>query len=134
MCYSSSHLLYKRSTTKPYKQLYTRSSSNNTFTMDDYYCCDKKCFRPPSCQFDGMACKKCESYSYCTCRCKSFKPVTPKPVFLKVYKTRRLYTCCTDMCSKFHIPELTNYCRKCYDKDFCECKLKLCKNRKDWES
>lgn len=35
------------------------------------YCCKMRCFKIPECQVDGVACRKCRSFSYCTCRCVS---------------------------------------------------------------
>lgn len=37
------------------------------------YCCEKKCFRSPRDQVDGLACRKCDSYAYCRCRCVTWQ-------------------------------------------------------------
>lgn len=37
------------------------------------YCCNKKCFKTPSTQVDGIACMKCKSFSYCCCKCQTFQ-------------------------------------------------------------
>lgn len=37
-------------------------------------CCHKKCFTIPSTQVDGIACKICESFSFCKCNCLSYMP------------------------------------------------------------
>lgn len=98
------------------------------------YCCNKKCFTRPQYEVDGMACRKCESFCYCKCKCDSYNHNPPTLVMLKLYKTKHLFTCCMDVCTKFYIHDITSQCSKCFPKTFCECKLQLCKNRKDWES
>lgn len=101
------------------------------------YCCEKECFSQPTAQVDGIACTRCENFSFCRCRCKSFKQETPTLEVLKVYKTRWFFTCCSEMCSKFHADRIMYPCHKCKtvnQKTFCECVLKTCKNRKDWSS
>lgn len=40
--------------------------------LNKQYCCKWKCFEIPFCQVDGIACMKCESFSYCCCKCKTF--------------------------------------------------------------
>lgn len=37
------------------------------------WCCAMKCFVVPDDQVDGMACHKCKSYSYCVCRCDTYR-------------------------------------------------------------
>ncbi|KAK7575774.1 hypothetical protein V9T40_003690 [Parthenolecanium corni] len=37
--------------------------------MGNDWCCDKKCFRVPDDQIDGLACRSCGSYSFCRCGC-----------------------------------------------------------------
>lgn len=44
---------------------------HEAYTND--YCCKNKCFPVPSCQVDGRACSKCYCFSYCKCRCITFK-------------------------------------------------------------
>lgn len=41
-------------------------------TDDIDYCCEKKCFVEPDMQYDGIACKTCNSYNYCKCACSSW--------------------------------------------------------------
>ena len=36
------------------------------------YCCEKKCLKQPFWQVSGIACNKCESYSYCSCKCITY--------------------------------------------------------------
>lgn len=98
------------------------------------YCCDKKCFEAPDNQVDGIACNKCENFSYCMCKCKSLQQIRPTLLTLRLYRTQHYFTCCNDMCSKFKSYEFSDSCSECHPKAFCECKLKLCKNRTDWTS
>lgn len=38
-----------------------------------WYCCtQKKCFRAPMDQVDGLACFECKSYSFCRCACQTW--------------------------------------------------------------
>lgn len=96
------------------------------------YCCELKCFSPPQTHVDGLACRKCESFGYCKCRCNSYKLVPPTLETLKIYKSKHFYTCCPDMCVKFYLRDIQKYCFKCQKECFCECLLNLCKNRKSW--
>ncbi|KAG8270305.1 hypothetical protein J6590_097969 [Homalodisca vitripennis] len=37
------------------------------------YCCEKfRCFEEPEDQVDGIACRQCEAFSYCHCRCAQY--------------------------------------------------------------
>ena len=38
-----------------------------------FYCCEKKCFEEPRDQVDGLACFVCKSFSFCICRCETYK-------------------------------------------------------------
>lgn len=98
------------------------------------YCCENKCFVTPSVHVDGIACRKCESFGYCMCRCKNYQAPVPKLVELKVYKTQSCFTCCKDKCLQFYWDDLQNICLECFPKPLCECKLKNCKNRSDWSA
>lgn len=40
---------------------------------DSRHCCELRCFRKPDCQVDGVACDICFNYSYCICKCESFR-------------------------------------------------------------
>lgn len=40
--------------------------------MSAYYCCEYECFEVPQDQVDGMACKTCEAFSFCHCKCRSY--------------------------------------------------------------
>lgn len=110
-----------------------RFPSVNSLKMNKY-CCSEKCFIEPKFDVDGIACRICECYGYCKCRCKSYKIEPPTLVMLNVYKTQRFFTCCMDMCSKFHSYDFNRPCSKCFPKAFCECILTFCKNRTDWKS
>lgn len=101
------------------------------FKMDKY-CCDRKCFKRTETEVDGMACSKCENFSYCKCRCKSFRVEDPTLLMFKMYKTRHLFACCPEACTKFSGWEVWDPCEKCFSKTFCKCILKFCKNRQDW--
>lgn len=102
----------------------------------DRYCCSRKCFLEPNCHVDGVACTKCESFCYCKCECVTFQAEYQGPTKepLVLYKTRRFYTCCPDVCVRFLPCEISqSKCCVCYDKILCECKLKSCKNRSSWK-
>ena len=102
------------------------------------YCCKEKCFKIPSTTVDGIACTKCESCSYCQCRCKTFvkemEKQKPKQETVTFYNTNHFNTCCPDKCFKFNVSQLRGICRKgvCY-KTFCDCMLEHCKNRVSWQ-
>lgn len=103
------------------------------------YCCEDKCFSLPRTHVDGIACRKCERFSYCMCRCTTFKKNLqnhkPTKEEFVLYKTTHFYTCCLDSCVKFHIGEmLLHGCRVCYPKTLCDCILITCKNRDSWQT
>ncbi len=103
------------------------------------YCCDRKCFIEPKSHVDGIACKKCECFSYCRCDCETFKEEghnVPKKSCYTFYNTSKFMTCCFEACFKFDIEDIIvshSFCPVCYYKLFCECVLKSkCKNRNSW--
>lgn len=106
------------------------------------YCCEDKCFRTPRDHVDGMACMKCECFSYCKCDCQTFIKTQnlrkPEREDLILFSTDHLHTCCPNKCFKFDLSEILSYnCRegKCQEnhKTFCDCKLSKCKNRSSWK-
>lgn len=38
----------------------------------DDYCCEYKHIKLPNDMIDGIACKKCNSYNYCLCKCSNY--------------------------------------------------------------
>lgn len=79
-----------------------------------------------------MACRECECFSYCKCRCRSFRKEPPTSETFRIYRTRHFVTCCADVCTKFAIRDVVNKCYDCFPKIICHCPLKSCKNRDDW--
>lgn len=97
------------------------------------YCCENKCFVRPKLEVDGLACEICESYGICKCQCKSYTLPTPTRETIILYKSQHCYTCCPKMCVKFGLfSDVIKYCSKC-NKEFCECLLHYCANRKSWD-
>ncbi|QIT20099.1 MAG: polyprotein [Diabrotica undecimpunctata virus 1] len=47
-------------------------SDDESEVDDSEYCCKLHCFREPSCQVDGRACRKCRSFGYCRCKCVTY--------------------------------------------------------------
>lgn len=39
--------------------------------MVDEWCCEKKCFKVPDDQLDGIACDMCGAFNFCMCGCMS---------------------------------------------------------------
>lgn len=102
------------------------------------YCCKEKCFPVTGTQVDGLACFKCESFSFCKCRCITWKnnTVTDKPrkETLILYKTFRLHTCCPESCVKFYLTDiLFPKCGVCSTETLCKCILGKCTNRDSWQ-
>lgn len=109
---------------------------SSTTSKDIRFCCEKKCLIQPDCQVDGLACRKCESFSYCRCKCETYKKdviKNNKPILRKIvfYQTRHFITCCPGMCTKVSMDDLTSCCTKCSpipfsSIQFCNCYLKHC--------
>jgi hypothetical protein len=64
----------------------------NVNSQDSYaykFCCDEKClkFWNNHDQVDGMACKKCKSFSVCMCKCVNYKKDCFKYKCRKFFKT-----------------------------------------------
>lgn len=97
------------------------------------YCCENKCFVLPNEEVDGLACRKCESFGICKCRCKTYRLPAPRRENFILYKSQHCYTCCPKMCVKFGLlGDVFKYCWKCHN-SVCVCILQHCANRNSWE-
>lgn len=118
-----------------YSILVLQRMDSQNLVRQKRYCCEKKCFKQPHCQVDGIACRKCEGFSYCRCRCETYRDVfikknTPTLQEYKFYKTKHYITCCPAVCIKFSIDNLLDCCSNCYPQMFCTCYLNRCKQQK----
>lgn len=97
------------------------------------FCCKLKCFRSPTIQVDGLACRKCFSFSYCKCICKSKNNGQNNIVVVKdtfsfyVLEMSGFFACCGNKCKIVHISQcIYQDCGECR-KVICVCFKKDCK-------
>lgn len=51
-----------------YKEIEPQPNPRNLIS-DKKYCCDKKCFKRGNDEVDGIACRQCEAFCQCYCKC-----------------------------------------------------------------
>ncbi|APG76903.1 hypothetical protein 1 [Beihai picorna-like virus 83] len=89
---------------------YTRPSPLPSLATVDY-CCDLKCFEKKGFEVDGLACRKCRSFSRCMCACRT-------------YMGKQKF-CCDQKCSVVGNGTEMIPCYQCKIFGICKC---VCKN------
>lgn len=103
--------------------------------MSIRYCCADKCFILNNIEVDGLACRLCESFGQCRCRCRTYmkgrpvlKPIRPEDLGIPhhfVFRPgmKNMY-CCEEFCINLIQHEVDglscNFCRA-YGQCRCGC-------------
>ena len=81
--------------------------------MGSYCCEEKKCFILETLEVDGLACRKCQSFGQCFCRCNT-------------YMSKQKYCCSKKCCILSLFEELDIAYVNClyYSHCYCQCKYR----------
>lgn len=91
-------LFYKREEL-PFKYFSSTNAFNSIYYDGNRFCCSKRCFKIPRDQVDGLACKKCNSFCYCTCKCILFNYFRKfHQIEINMYRTKAIFI---DDCSSY---------------------------------